>query len=52
MMLAHLESVLDYIRLKRSTKCMNDFVFCFLCCSDYLQCFDAVGWATGRASGL
>jgi len=25
------------------------FTFCVLCCP---QCFDAVGWATGRASGL
>ena len=23
-----------------------------LLCIDYLQCFDTVGWATGRASGL
>jgi len=25
-------------------------VICILCY--YLQCFDAVGWAAGRASGL
>ena len=28
------------------------FFFCFYCIiSDNLQCFDAVGWAAGRASG-
>ena len=26
--------------------------FCFFCCPFYLECFDAVGWAGGRASGL
>ena len=27
-----------------------EFVLCYQCL--YLQCFDAVGWAAGRASGL
>ena len=30
-----------------------NFLHCVLRCSTQcLQCFDAVGWATGRASGL
>ena len=32
--------------------CMIIFVICSLVAYVFLQCFDAVGWAAGRASGL
>jgi len=35
---------------------MSDVYICVIlltCCSEFcLQCFDAVGWTAGRASGL
>jgi len=33
-----------------SSKCKNDYTACIV--GECLQCFDAVGWAAGRASGL
>ena len=40
--------------LRLSLKNRNDqfFDYLILRCFRYLQCFDAVGWAAGRASGL
>jgi len=32
--------------------CCDRHFFAFLVLSCYIQCFDAVGWAAGRASGL
>jgi len=29
-----------------------EFISGYLCMGECLQCFDAVGWASGRASGL
>jgi len=32
--------------------CFHGFFNCTYACDLCLQCFDAVGWAAGRASGL
>jgi len=42
----------DFICEISITKCPHLFVLVIYCQCFYLQCFDAVGWAAGRASGL
>jgi len=39
--------------LREQYQCFNEFnIICRLCKIGCFQCFDAVGWAAGRASGL
>ena len=43
------ESVSSHAEPKLVDRTQRQYVACL---NSFLQCFDAVGWATGRASGL
>ena len=43
---------LSYIMAENTFVCVIVIIFILLCVMCCLQCFDAVGWVAGRASGL